>query len=177
MALRPTFTSKELKDNFVAIKQRFESVIILELERLGLQCVSMSKQAIGIDSGAFPITTELAEAKPLKQRILTQSEAVKGQKTPVFGDYLDQTGNLRNSIGYFIAKDGEIIKGNGSAESKSFASSLIRQYNSGFSLIVVAGMEYAIYVEAKGYNVISSSELFAKNKLPDIRKRMSELFK
>jgi hypothetical protein len=42
---------------------------------------------------------------------------------------------------------------------------------------VVAGMEYAVYVEAKGYNVISSSELFAIAELPNVRKRMQALFK
>jgi hypothetical protein len=175
MALK--LVSKDLTKKIQDARARFEQVMILELDRLGLQCVSMSKQALGINSAAFPITTDKAQAKPLKQRILTESEAVEGQKTPVFGDYLDQTGNLRSSIGYFIAKDGVIIKGQGTSESRSFASSIIRQYNSGFSLIVVAGMEYAVYVEAKGYNVISSSELFAIAELPNVRKRMQALFK
>jgi hypothetical protein len=35
-----------------------------------------------------------------------------------------------------------------------------------FSLIIVAGMNYAAYVEAKGYNVILPAELKAKSELP-----------
>lgn len=36
----------------------------------------------------------------------------------------------------------------------------------GVALVVVAGMNYAAYVEAKGYNVLSSAEHLAERELP-----------
>jgi hypothetical protein len=40
---------------------------------------------------------------------------------------------------------------------------LKEKYNKGFVLIVVAGMDYAVYVEALGRNVLSSSKLLAES--------------
>ena len=82
--------------------------------------------------------------------------------------YQDQTGNLRSSIGYIIAKDGIIIQENieGKAEGKAYAkevaNEVLRENTSGFVLIGVAGMEYACAVESKGYSVITSSIPAAK---------------
>ena len=82
--------------------------------------------------------------------------------------YKDQTGNLRSSIGYIIARDGNIIQENiqgkseGRAQAKETANEVLRENNKGFVLIVVAGMEYAAAVESKGYDVITGSVPAAK---------------
>jgi len=82
--------------------------------------------------------------------------------------YQDQTGNLRSSIGYIIAKDGVIIQENiegkaeGRAQAKEIAEEVLRENNKGFVLIGVAGMEYAAAVESKGYDVITGSIPAAK---------------
>lgn len=82
--------------------------------------------------------------------------------------YQDQTGNLRSSIGYIIAKNGIIIQENiegkaeGRAHAKEVASEVLRESPKGFILIVVAGMEYAAAVESKGYDVITGSIPAAK---------------
>ena len=82
--------------------------------------------------------------------------------------YQDQTGNLRSSIGYIIAKDGMIIQENiegraeGRAQAKEVANEVLRENTSGFVLIGVAGMSYAAAVESKGYSVITSSIPAAK---------------
>ena len=82
--------------------------------------------------------------------------------------YQDQTGNLRSSIGYIIAKDGMIIQENiegraeGRAQAKEVANEVLRENTSGFVLIGVAGMEYACAVESKGYDVITGSIPAAK---------------
>ena len=66
--------------------------------------------------------------------------------------YQDQTGNLRSSIGYIIAKDGVIIQENveckaeGVAQARNIAREVLRDNSKGFILIVVAGMEYACAV-------------------------------
>lgn len=94
------------------------------------------------------------------------------------GSYLDHTNNLRSSTGYVIVKDGKIvqmsdftpIKGGseGSKEGKAFARKLISEFPQGFALIVVAGMNYAAYVAAKGYDVLDSAELLAERLVPNM---------
>lgn len=70
------------------------------------------------------------------------------------GTYLDQTTNLRNSIGYFIFHNGEMVREkNEITTNKSLVDGFVK--SSGFQLILIAGMNYASYVESKGYNVIS----------------------
>ena len=88
------------------------------------------------------------------------------------GDYTDQTGNLRSSIGYAVLWNGKIIQkecadkvkngDEGSSKGEKFLSDRIKKaQKKGVVLIVTAGMNYAEYVEAKGYNVLSSAELKA----------------
>jgi hypothetical protein len=70
------------------------------------------------------------------------------------GTYINQTTNLRNSIGYFIFHNGELVhEKNNIVTNKSEVESLIK--SKGFQLIGIAGMNYASHVESKGYNVIS----------------------
>jgi len=91
--------------------------------------------------------------------------------------YHDQTGNLRSSIGYIIAKDGVIIQENvegkaeGKSKAKEVAREVLRENTKGFVLIGVAGMEYACAVESKGYDVITGSIPEAKALL---KKKMKE---
>lgn len=77
--------------------------------------------------------------------------------------YTDRTGNLRSSIGYIVLKNGQLIdenfpsKSTGSAKGLNVAKEVSGQYPEGFVLIGVAGMEYAAYVEAKNFDVITGS--------------------
>lgn len=89
------------------------------------------------------------------------------------GDYMDNTGNLRSSIGYTILKNGETVRtssfdrvkqeaSKAKIESTKLLDELRTKFNTGFVLIVVAGMDYAVTVEARGRNVLSSSKLLAE---------------
>lgn len=78
------------------------------------------------------------------------------------GNYMDRTGNLRNSIGYVIFKDGVDIAFEGNQPAKQNKNVIINLTKDkipdrGYALIVYAGMEYGIYVEAKGYIVLSGA--------------------
>lgn len=99
--------------------------------------------------------------------------------------YKDQTGNLRSSIGYVVAVDGEIVqmssfalseKGTdrvtGQANGREYAKEVIKRFPKGIVLIVVAGMNYASYVSAKGCDVLDSSELLAEKLVPKMLKRL-----
>lgn len=72
--------------------------------------------------------------------------------------YMNQTGNLTSSMGYIVTINGRIVRKNGFTPNKStstvgaqegsaYAESLASQFRSGYALIVVAGMNYASYVE------------------------------
>ena len=74
--------------------------------------------------------------------------------------YRDRTANLRNSIGYSaIAPDRRQESANVHAKQ---AISEVENEVVDHGLILVAGMNYAPYVEAKGYDVISNSVETAK---------------
>lgn len=94
------------------------------------------------------------------------------------GSYMDQTGNLRSSIGYVVVVDGQIVRKNvvdlvkngteGTKEAEAFLERLASEHSSGICLIVVAGMNYASYVEGRGYNVLTSAELLAERLVPQL---------
>lgn len=97
--------------------------------------------------------------------------------------WIDRTGNLRSSIGYVIASEGEIIKysdftvvkngSEGPETGKTLAEEIARKYRSGYVLVVVAGMNYAEYVEAMDNKVVlASAELFARQQLPSMMQKL-----
>ena len=98
------------------------------------------------------------------------------------GRYVDQTGNLRSSIGYIIVKNGSVLKnggfdvikggGKGKSEGNTFIQSLISTHSQGIWLIMVAGMKYAGYVEAMGLDVLTYAELLAERKVPELLKQL-----
>ena len=83
--------------------------------------------------------------------------------------YQDQTNQLRSSIGYQIYNQGVLVteyfqasgKGDGSGSAqgvergKTVAAEAARQYPDDVVGVIVAGAHYALYVESKGYDVIS----------------------
>lgn len=97
------------------------------------------------------------------------------------GSYTDRTGNLRNSVGFVILENGNILHENFEETAKGTESSeddpiktgrnLAVQVGSnyqGMVLVVVAGMKYAMHVEARGYNVLTSAEYLANKELPKL---------
>lgn len=83
------------------------------------------------------------------------------------GTYTDRTGDLRNSIGYLVVQYGRIITENfsigsghekGKQEARAHAIEVARELPPSKTYLVwVAGMEYARYVEAIGFDVIEGS--------------------
>lgn len=99
--------------------------------------------------------------------------------------WIDQTGNLRSSIGYAILDYGKkviesafavVLNGTeGPQESKRYINELAAQYATTYALVVVAGMSYADYVEAiNGKDVLASTELWAKSKVDGYMTRAVE---
>lgn len=101
------------------------------------------------------------------------------------GNYIDHTGNLRSSIGYVIVKDGSIVgrnfqlseqsgtdKQTGKREGEQLAIDLVRTFTKGYVMIGVAGMKYAVIVEAMENKDVLTR---AADKADDFIKRHSRL--
>lgn len=97
--------------------------------------------------------------------------------------WIDHTGNLRSSIGYVVVYDGRVVAGSrfttggrgslGGAHGKALAEELARTTGGKYALIVVAGMHYAVYVEAmSGKVVLASAELLAQRQAPRLIDRL-----
>lgn len=111
-------------------------------------------------------------------------------RTSDISEWDDQTGNLRSSIGYIISLDGVPLKesnfervdgpkrgttsDDGTQVGKSFAESLTSLYPKGIALIVVAGMEYASYVERmENKTVLAQGELEAQRLVSQLIEKLN----
>lgn len=93
--------------------------------------------------------------------------------------YTDQTGNLSSSIGYAVMNGGTLVKmgyaqkvkdgDEGVSEGLAFLQSRAKAASkNGIVLIVTAGMNYAEYVEAKGYVVLSKAAEMAPSLVKEL---------
>lgn len=84
------------------------------------------------------------------------------------GGYNDDTGNLRSGTGFIIHKDGRVVhrdfKASGKGTDKQtgldtgLKAALEILRDNGWGIFLVSGMEYAGWVEAKGYDVLSGAQ-------------------
>lgn len=146
MAIKPNFTKDDVRKRFDAFLNEIEKKQIARLQRLGEMC-------------------------------LVEARTNKG--------YMMQTGALLSSTGYEVFVDGVAIHSQFDAASgaesnaaemgiksgQSIAES-IGKGTKGIALVVVAGMNYAAYVEAKGCNVLSSAEHLAERELPRMLEKL-----
>jgi len=102
--------------------------------------------------------------------------------------YKDQTANLKSSIGGVVVKDGKAISYKGFVKESvsiglegssgigtgiSFINSLLGQISNGYGIIVVAGMEYASFVENHhNLNVLKKTELIMPIKMTEAMNRL-----
>ena len=146
MAIKPNFTKDDVRKRFDAFLNEIEKKQIARLQRLGEMC-------------------------------LVEARTNKG--------YMMQTGALLSSTGYEVFVDGVAINSQfdaaSGAESNAAETGIksgqsiaetIGKGTKGIALVVVAGMNYAAYVEAKGYNVLSSAEHLAERELPRMLEKL-----
>ena len=105
------------------------------------------------------------------------------------GNYKDQTGNLRASIGYVISYNGDVkleqgFDPNAATQTKKRRDGVtgksegrqlaveIASHTSGYALVVVAGMNYGKYVERRNYDVLTFTEAQAKEKANGLFREM-----
>ena len=141
MGIRMTTKLSEVHDMLMREAERVERLTIRALSKLGEQCVTKIRDRAGDKS------------------------------------WYDQTGNLRSSVGYVIAHNKNIIQystfnqvkqgSEGVKTGKDLAKELAKRYSNNYVLIVVAGMNYAEFVEAFDIkDVLAATELCAREQVP-----------
>lgn len=145
----------------------------------------MGKSGLSYDKKQFAAVANLMTEKieKLEEAIEFEFIQVLGPATTThaksYSTFKDQTGNLRSSIGFILAKNGAVIDeggfkqvngpegntGEGLRKGRAYAEELARSSGRGYVLIVVAGMNYAGYVEAKGYNVLTESGTYLESQV------------
>lgn len=141
MGIGMTTKLSEVHDMLMREAERVERLTIRALSKLGEQCVTKIRDRAGDKS------------------------------------WYDQTGNLRSSVGYVIAHNKNIIQystfnqvnqgSEGVKTGKDLAKELAKRYSNNYVLIVVAGMNYAEFVEAMdNKDVLASTELWAREQVP-----------
>lgn len=100
------------------------------------------------------------------------------------GEYLDQTSNLRSSIGGVLIYNKKVISSKGfkpeSGDSEGhiigldYINGLLSEMDDGFGILVVAGMNYAVYVEdVHGLNVLEKTKLKAQAEVPRMMQELN----
>jgi len=148
MAIKANFTQADVRKHLEAFLKVIESRIIKRLQNLGEKCVTHAR-------GLTPPSS-----------------------------YTDRSGNLKSSIGYAIFKDGSPIFEDyqplegvsiggkpfdgrkGVQSGKDLAYRIGSTHKDGFTLVVTAGMDYAVYVESTGRDVLTSAEMLARQEFP-----------
>ena len=145
MSIEPQFNIDDVRKRCNMFLEAVEDAQITRLQRLGEMCVNEARNNKG---------------------------------------YMMQTGALMSSTGYMIFQDGVAIHDNfvqtgvdssamAKGEKKGRALAQAKgEMTKGIALVCVAGMNYAVYVESHGYNVLKSAETLAERELP---KMLSQL--
>lgn len=153
---------KDVKSIETLIRQKGEvakEIIVKRLMRIGEECVNVARNLPSPDANAS-IKFVKGKRKPLIKKY-----------NPHQPNYIDWTGNLRHSIGYLVAVDGEIINADlQNTEATETAQKALSKYKDGIVLIMVAGMKYAYYVSKKGYDVLDSAIIEMKKKFEELVK-------
>lgn len=147
MGIRMTTKLDEIHKVLMKEANRVERLTIRSLSYLGEQCVSRVRDREGNKS------------------------------------WYDQSGNLRSSVGYVIAYNGNIIQysdfnqikqgSEGVSVGKNLAKELVKRYPNDYVLVIVAGMNYAEYVERKdNKDVLASTELWAMDQVPKMLEKL-----
>ena len=121
----------------------------------------------------------------LAEEAVTYSKENKG--------YQDRTANLKNSISFALYLDGQLItsavgqipKAEEAEGGQEGVSASLNEYAQkegvvapkGYSLVIVAGMNYGKYVEDKGYNVLHLTKYFLRDEMKKIFEEVAETIK
>lgn len=153
MAVTPQFSQEDVRKRFKAFMDEVQKKQIARLQLLGEKCITYARNL------------------------------------PPEKGFNNQTGNLRSSMGYMVFVDGVAVhtstfeqvpsvnnppegtQYNGSETGKNLCASIGKD-TEGVALVCVAGMNYALYVESKGRDVLTGAENLAKEELPKMMEQL-----
>ncbi len=110
---------------------------------------------------------------------------IHAREIPPSIGYTDRTGAARSSTGYTVFENGvaihenfEEVLGNqkGVEEGKKLAREVAKNYR-GLYIVFVAGMHYTVYLEAKGRDVLTSTEFLALREAPKLIEKINKAIK
>lgn len=147
MGIRMAAELDEIHNTLMKESQRVERLAIRALSYLGEQCVTRVRDREGDKS------------------------------------WYDRSGNLRSSVGYVISHNGNIVQysdfnqirqgSEGVKAGKDLAGEIVKRYSNDYVLVIVAGMNYAEYVEAMdNKDVLASTELWATDQVPKMLEKL-----
>ena len=154
MGIKPRFNPADVAKKFDALLDFIQDETVRALQYVGEQAVTYARSIPDPDHGG--------------------------------NGFKDHTANLRSSIGYAVYYNGEQITGSyeGTPEGTQQGQNLANKAaegTRGFALVVTAGMYYAVYVESKGRDVLTSAEQKAADWLNEhlelIKKKVIEMWK
>lgn len=158
MPIKPDFNNQAIAQKMEEAVRRQNAAIVARLQAIGEQCVNEARNLPSPNAAAFPDPGNIPPHQP---------------------NYMDWTGNLRNSIGYVVVEGGSVKAegftgtGEGTDKAKDLASKVAAAHPTGFVLVVVAGMSYAKYVSDKGYDVLDTAKLTAERLVRNLQDSMS----
>lgn len=128
--------------------------------------------------GAF--LEEIQKKQIERAKMLGEMCVNHARNVPQDQGFQDQTGNLRSSIGYMVFVDGvalhqmfeQVKEGSEGAKAGEALAQKVGSEQKGVCLVVTAGMNYAMYLEAKGRDVITSAEHLAERELPRMLEKL-----
>lgn len=132
---------------------------------------------MGVKSNCKDVVNQLQKVPALiEQQLLLQLDIVGNKAVSIVRatkNYQDQTGNLSASIGYGVVCRGKLVSSGGFGIGKGAehgrqalldCASLLKQDT---GVIIVAGEEYAVYVERKGFVVLDVARVRMDNLLQE----------
>ena len=160
MGIEAKFSMGSIRAEMERKTALFQRAIINRLTRLGRECVNHARthgsytdqtgnlrSSIGFVITANGVIVEEDFRKSGSGSLQVQSSSIKTHRVRSY--------KLRGG-------------GDGTQQAKAYARQLGEKFPTGYALIVVAGMDYAYYVEAKGKEVLSGAESYANREFHSI---------
>ena len=153
------------------VKENAIQSAISVLDYVGLECVKEARIAGKYTDRTGNLRSSTGYAVVYNGRIIRQSnfEKVHGQgENSQLVDFVVKKGKNKGKRVHYWVKGASGDGSEGSRTGKELLYQLVSQYNNGLVLILVAGMDYAVHVEARGYNVLNSAEDLARRLVPEM---------
>ncbi len=147
---------KKIKIPIEQFKERLQTVAVKTLQRVGEESITIARN-LGSE-----------------YKLLTAEELEQLRHKPHQPNYIDDTGNLRQSIGYLVAVNGDVKTADlQNSQAEDLANGVLATVGGNeVTLVMVAGMEYASDVSERGYDVLDSAAINAKNKFVELSKQI-----